>query len=502
DKYNVKLEGYDDFYKWSIDNLCDFWAEMWDFVGIISSERFHTVVDLEVPMYKARWYEGAKLNYAENLLKHRDDRIALVQDGEDSIPKTVTFAEMYENSKLYAAAFRKFGLKKGDIVAAYMPNRIEAVFAMHAVTSIGAIWTGALPLLAGNPVLNRFKQVKPRVLVTKDRFLHEGEEIRMLPNVKILADGLESLEKVLIVPTNPDSRPDISGIRNSCFVDEFLKMGIEADGSVPPMQFEQVSFSHPVLISYTSGTTGQPKAIVHGCGILMAVTNSFSINYDTTMDETWLSISPVGWASWSLIATLHFIGHSVVLFEGAPFLLSPTHVWDLIHKHKISHIFFPASIIDEYQKRGYAPTEDHDLSSLKLLLAGGSVVKPRNFDYMKEILKDVLFANSYGCTEVMGVCLTMEMSLPMYKGEINAPSLGIDVDVVDDSGKSVLGEVGDIVLPKPIPGLALGLWGDKDGSAFREKYFPNTMEYLQWVIMEYAILSRKIGLFVVEVTKR
>ncbi|GIY36260.1 acetoacetyl-CoA synthetase [Caerostris darwini] len=471
DKYNAKLDGYEDFHKWSIGNFSDFWAEMWDFIGIISSERFHTVIDLDVPMHKARWYEGAKLNFAENLLKYRDDRIAMVQDGEDSIPKTVTFAEMYENSKLYAAAFRKFGLKKGDVVACYMSNRMEAIFAMHAVTSIGGIWTGALPLLAGNAVLSRFKQVNPRVLLTKDRFLQEGQEIKVLPNVKILADGLESLEKVLILPTNPDSRPDISGIRNSCFLDEFLKVGLDADGSVPPMQFEQVSFSHPVLISYTSGTTSQPKALIHGCGILMAVANVFGINFDTSVDDTWLSSSPVGWVSWSIISSLHFFGEALVLFEGTPFLLSPTHIWDLIDKHKISHIFFPANVIDEYQKRGYAPTRDHDLSSLKLLLAGGSVVKPRNMDYMNQILKDVSFAASYGCTELMGGCLVKEMSVPTYRGEINTPSLGVDVDVVDDSGKSVVGEVGEIVLPKPIPGLAVGLWGDKDGSAFQKKYF-------------------------------
>ncbi|GIY53515.1 acetoacetyl-CoA synthetase [Caerostris extrusa] len=352
-----------------------------------------------------------------------------------------------------------------------MSNRKEAIFAMHAVNSIGAIWTGALPLLAGNAVLNRFKQVNPRVLVTNDRFLQEGEEIDMLPNVKILADGLKSLEKILIVSTKPESRPDISGIKNSCFLDEFLKMGVYADGSVPKMEFEQVPFSHPVLISYTSGTTGQPKALIHGCGILMAVVNPFGINYDTSRDDTWLSISPVGWASWSILASLHFLGEKIILFEGAPYYLSPTFIWDMIDEHKISHVFFPASVIDEYQKRGYAPTKDHDLSSLRLVLAGGSVVKPKNYDFMNEILSDVLFGNSYGSTEVMGVCLIMEMSLPAYKGLINAKSLGVEALVVDDSGNSVMGEVGEIVLPRPSPGLTLGLWGDKDGSAFREKYF-------------------------------
>ncbi|GIY94301.1 putative phosphoenolpyruvate synthase [Caerostris extrusa] len=226
DKYNVKLDGYEDFHKWSIDNFCDFWAEMWDFIGIISSERFHT----------------GKIQFRKLSLLLRCMRTRNCM-------------------QLHSA---KFGLKKGDVVACYMSNRMEAIFAMHAVTS-------SSEQIQTSQSQDAFDQ--------KDRFLQEGQEIKMLPNVKILADGLESLEKVLIVPTNPDSRPDISGIRNSYFLDEFLEMGLDADGSVPTMQFEQVSFSHPVLISYTSGTTSQPKALIHGCGILMAVANAFSINF-------------------------------------------------------------------------------------------------------------------------------------------------------------------------------------------------------------------------------
>ncbi|GBO08253.1 Acetoacetyl-CoA synthetase, partial [Araneus ventricosus] len=213
---------------------------------------------------------------------------------EDYQYETYTFAQMYEQSKLYAAAFRKFGLKKGDIVACYMSNRKEAVFAMHAVTSIGAIWTGALPLLGSDAIVNRFKQVKPRVLLTVDRFVHDGEEIDMLSKVKTAVQGLPSVEKVLIVASKADSHSkDISGIKNSVFLEEFLKLGVEKDGSVPEMQFEQMSFSHPIIISYTSGTTGLPKAIVHGSGILMASCSSLGVTIDSNRDSVWLSVSPV-----------------------------------------------------------------------------------------------------------------------------------------------------------------------------------------------------------------
>ncbi|GFY61331.1 acetoacetyl-CoA synthetase [Trichonephila inaurata madagascariensis] len=262
-----------------------------------------------------KWFEGSKLNFAENLLRYRNDEVAIIQDGEDSEIEKFTFAQMYEEVKLYSAAFRKFGLKKGDRVA------------------------------------------------------------------------LPSLEKVIIVASKPNSySKDISAIRNSCFLNEFLKLGYEKDGSVPEIQFEQVSFSHPVTISYTSGTTGLPKAIIHGCGILMAVANAYYINFDGDR----------GWASWTINSTLFFLGHTLVLFEGSPYYLSPTHMWDLIQKHKISNIFFPSSVIDEFQKRGFVPTEKHDISSLKLVFAGGSVVKPASYDFIKEILKGITFTASYG----------------------------------------------------------------------------------------------------------
>ncbi|GBN66638.1 Acetoacetyl-CoA synthetase, partial [Araneus ventricosus] len=404
---------------------------------------------------------------------------------EDSKVETYTFSQMYEQSRLYAAAFRKFGLKEGDRVACYMSNRKEAYFAMHAVTSIGAIWTGALPLLGSEAVVNRFKQVKPRVLLTIDRFLQEGEEIDMLPKVKDIVNDLPTLEKVLIVASNPDSyTKDISCIKNSCFFDEFLKLGVEKDGSIPPMKFEQVSFSHPVIINYTSGTTGLPKPVVHGTGALMSVSNCFFINFDTDRDSVWLSVSPVGWASWIIFAALHFLGQTLVLYEGAPYYLTPTHMWDLLDKHRVSHLFVPASVVDELQKRGYIPTEKHDLSSLKFTLAGASVVKSNNYDFMKKILPHVLFANSYGCTEAMGVCLAMETSLPAFKTEINAPCLGTSMEVFDESSNPVVGELGEIVISKPLPNLCLGLWGDEDGSIFREKYFSKYKGKLYSIILK------------------
>ncbi|GIY45100.1 hypothetical protein CDAR_298262 [Caerostris darwini] len=477
DKYQIKLAGYWDLHDWSVNHLCEFWTEIWDFFGFISSKKFHRVINLSIPMSEGpKWFEGAELNYAENLLRYRDDHVALIVAGEDRETETVTYKQMYDEAKLYAAAFRKFGLKKGDVAVCFMSNRKEAFFAMQATTSIGAIWTGALPLLGAQAVLSRFQQVSPKILITVDRFPNQGKEIEMLPKVKEIVDGLPSLEKVLIVASKPDSHlRDISDINKSCFLDDFLKLGYEEDGSVKDIIFEQVSFSHPIVISYTSGTTGLPKALVHGAGVLMAVVNAFSLNIDCDRNSVLLSVSPVGWATWTMFSSLHFTGQTVVIFEGVPFFLSQTYLWDMVDKYKISHVLFPTSAVDELQKRNCVPT-NHTLDSLKYTVAVGSVVKHQNFEFMYQILKDVMFVSTFGCTETMGACITSDTTLPVYKGEITCPCLGIALETVDESENAVFGEMGDIVIAKPVPFLPVGLWGDTNGSLYKEKYFPNGSE--------------------------
>ncbi|GBM46102.1 Acetoacetyl-CoA synthetase [Araneus ventricosus] len=474
EKYNTKFNNYWEFHKWTTDHLAEFWSEFWDFVGIVHSKRFDEVIDCSVPMSDfPEWFKGAKLNYAENLLKFRDNRTAIIEAGEDKDPRYITFAEMYEESRLYAAAFRKFGIKKGDVVACYVSNRPEALFAMHATTSIGAIWTGALPLFGAQAVLYRMKQVNPRILLTIDRFPNDREEIDMLPKVKEVVNNLPSLEKVLIIPSKKESKlKDISDIRNSCFLDDFLKLGLDENGAVPEMEFEQVSFSHPVFINFTSGTTGLPKAMMHGSGALMPTAKDFWLQMDSDRDSIWFSMSPVGWVSWNMTCALHFCGIGVLLYEGVPYYLSPTYFWDLVDKHKLTHLFLPANVTDDLEKFGYIPTEKHDLSNLKAAMAGGSIVKPQAYDFFYNIVKkDIFFCATYGSTEVVGTCISMEKSVPIYRGESPVAALAVDMQCVNEEGKPIEGEYGELIIGKPAPFLLLGLWGDSDGSRARKSYY-------------------------------
>ncbi|GIY27651.1 acetoacetyl-CoA synthetase [Caerostris darwini] len=474
EKYGKKFNNYCEFHKWTIENLAEFWTEFWDFVGVIFSKKFDQVIDLSVPMADSpEWFRGSRLNFAENLLKYRDNRVALILAGEDKETKEITFAEMYKEACLYTAAFRKFGIKKGDIVACYTSNREEPMFAMHATTSIGAIWTGALPLLGAQAVLNRLKQVNPKILLTIDRFSNNRQEIDMLSKIKEIVDNLPSVEKVLIIPSKADSKlRDISNIRNSCFLDDFLKLGVDETGSVPEIEFEQVSFSHPVFINFTSGTTGLPKAMIHGCGALMPTAKDFWLQLDCTRDNTWFSMSPVGWVSWNMCCALSFAGISLLLFEGVPYFLSPTYFWDIVEKHKITDLFLPANISDDLEKYGYLPRKEHTLKHLKNCTAGGSIVKPRAYDFFyNTIKKDILFGSTYGCTEIVGMCLFVDPTVPVYRGETPIPTLGMDIQCVDESGKPVEGEYGELIVAKPSPVLLLGLWGDEDGSLRRKSYY-------------------------------
>ncbi|GFY45492.1 acetoacetyl-CoA synthetase [Trichonephila inaurata madagascariensis] len=465
EKYSVKLSGYGDLHKWSIENLCEFWTEFWNFLGVISSKYFEKVVDLNIPMSDfPKWFEGAKLNYAENLLKYRDDRLALIVDGEETEFKTYTFSEMYEETRLYAAAFRKFGLKKGDIVVCHMSNRKEAVFATQAVISIGAIWVAALPMLGTQAVLDRFQQLNPQVLLSEDGYRLEGRDVDMLPKLAEIVEGLPSLKKTLIVKSNPKSHSkDISN--------DFLKMGVEDNGSIPPMRFEQVSVSHPITIIYTSGSTGLPKGIMHGSSILMAMANCLLMNFDADRDSRWLSVIPAGTPVWPAHLTAHFLGQALVLYEGSPFLLSPTYFWDLVEKQKISHVIMFPDVFDDMEKRNYVPTKEHDLSSLKLLITVGTVTKLKTYDFLLKVVKNSVVSSVYGCTELMQPAVLKEMTLPTYKGEINTAPLGVSIQVLDNDGKAVVGEIGEIAVTKPIPNLPIGLWNDKDDSMYREKYF-------------------------------
>ncbi|GFY60119.1 acetoacetyl-CoA synthetase [Trichonephila inaurata madagascariensis] len=473
DKYGVKFETYWDFHEWSIKNYSQFWEEIWKFYGVISSKPYtqpsrrkgDRIIDVE-------WFPGAELNYAENILRYRDDGVALICVDEDGNEDNVTFAQMFEEVQLYAAAFKRIGLQKGDRVACYMSNRREAIYAILAAASIGAMFGGPLPFYGAKAVAAIMDIMKPKFLITVDRFQFNKDEIDILERLPEIVNGHECIEKVIIIPTKEESKlKDIGAVNNSCFLDDFLSGGKNADGSVPDLVFEQFPFDHPVFINFTSGTTGLPKGLVHSAGTFLPLLRDFGLHNNLDRTTVTLAMQPVGWNLWNLYVGNLMLGSSLFLYDGLPCFLSKTAFWDIMDKYKVTFAFIVTSIIDTFEKEEIVPAPDCKLEHLKMIAVGASPVKLQNVDFILQKVKpDVFVGCLYGATEVIGVFSGFDYNTPVYSSQIQCPALGVDIRIFDDEGNSILGKSGELVIATPTPSLPVCVWNDEGDAKMQETY--------------------------------
>jgi acetoacetyl-CoA synthetase len=458
---------YDELYRWSVTHIPAFWAAMWEFGGVITSRPYDRVVDDLTRMPGARWFEGARLNFAENLLRFRDERTAIVFKGEGRETARLSYRELYLRVARLAHTLRQAGVTAGDRVAAFMPNLPETVIAMLAATSLGAVWSSCSPDFGSRGVLERFGQIKPKVLFTVDGYRYGGKDHDSLERVREIAAALPNLERVVVVPYLHEE-PLIALIPNAVHYDGF----VSGEG-VKEMEFVQLPGDHPLYIMYSSGTTGPPKCMVQSAaGILAHHLKELMLHTDLTRDDTIIYLTTCGWMMWNWLISALAVGATIVLYEGHPLHPDPGALWRLAEDERITVFGTSARYISSLEQAGARPGRECDLSSLRAVLSTGSPLAADGFRYVyREIKGDIQLASISGGTDLNG-CFALGNPLgPVYPGELQCRGLGMRVEVYDDAGRPVTGEPGELVCTAPFPSMPLHFWNDPDGSAYRRAYF-------------------------------
>ena len=466
-KYGQEFKSYEALYNWSIKDLSQFWATVWEFVGVRCSKPYDTVLTDRDDMLKAKWFEGAKLNFAENLFRFRDDKAALVFKGETQEPVRITFGGLYDQVARLSWSLRDVGVTKEDRIAAFMPNRIETVVAMLAATSIGATWSSCSPDFGIKGVVDRFGQIQPKVLFTANGYFYNGKKVDSLGRVGEIIKQIPSIQKVVVVPYT-EKYPDINGIPKAVFYQKFLSPQSGLD-----LEFEQVPSDHPLYIMYSSGTTGLPKCLVQGtAGILINQLKELKLHTDVKREDTIFYFTTCGWMMWNWLISTLSLGATVVLYDGSPFYPNPEALWKLAQDEKITVFGTSAKYLAALEKAGSKPGRTYDLSPLRAVLSTGSPLSEESFEYTyRDIKPDLQLASISGGTDLNG-CFALGNPIgPVYRGELQCRGLGMKVEAFNVQGRSVINEQGELVCTAPFPSQPLYFWNDKGNSKYRAAYF-------------------------------
>jgi acetoacetyl-CoA synthetase len=479
-----------ELWRWSVENAPAFWQEVWELGAVKVSRPATAVLENPQAMPGAKWFPGATLNFAENLLRRADERPAIVFRGEDGSRRELSWQELSRQVAALAAAMKADGVGVGDRVAGYLPNIPETVIAMLAATSLGAIWSSTSPDFGVQGVLDRFGQIEPKLLVTVDGYRYAGKEIDIRDKVAEVAGTLPSLVRTVIVPFL-DPMATIGPVTHAVMLDEYTA-GHESE----PLAFAPVPFDHPLYILYSSGTTGAPKAIVHGAGgTLLQHIKEHRLHTDLRPGERLFYFTTCGWMMWNWLVTALASEVTLVLFDGSPFHPSGNVLWDIAQAEKVEVFGTSAKYIDACKKAGLRPKETHDLSALRAILSTGSPLLPESFDYVYQAIKaDLQLASISGGTDIVSCFVLGNPAGPVWQGEIQMRGLGLAVEVWDDDGRPLVGEKGELVCTKPFPSMPVAFWNDPDGSRYRKSYFERFPGV--WNHGDYAELTEHGGVII------
>ncbi|WP_205849147.1 acetoacetate--CoA ligase [Natronospirillum operosum] len=487
--HGLSLTTYDDLYAWSVRHSESFWSCFWDYAGIQTAQKGDTVLIDGDRMPGARWFPEARLNFAENLLRYRDERPALVFRDEEGHGLTLTYAELYTEVARLAHALRTHGIVSGDRVSGFMPNMAETVIAMLASASIGAIWSSCSPDFGIQGVVDRFGQVRPRILITADGYRYNGKQLDCLQRVREIAQEIPGIERILVVPYQ-NRRPDLTGLPQAVLWPEFT------DNDAREIEFEPLPFDHPLYIMYSSGTTGVPKCIVHsGGGTLIQHLKEHMLHADLDRDDVLFYYTTCGWMMWNWLVSGLAVGCTVVLYDGSPMAPKVDSLWDMAEEEGVSVFGTSAKYIAALEKGGARPGSTHDVRRLRAVLSTGSPLAPESFDYVyREIKQDLLLGSISGGTDIVS-CFALSCPIrPVYSGELQCRGLGMAVDIFDDDGHPVRGEKGELVCTRPFPSMPIYFWDDPENEKYRGAYFEKFDNI--WAHGDYGEITPRDGVII------
>ncbi len=483
---------YPSLYRWSVDQPAAFWGEVWSFCGIVASRPAERVVEgLErlpgVRPAGVTWFPGARLNFAENMLRYRDQRPALVFWNEDGRQGEYSYAELHDAVSSLARALRRLGVGAGDRVAGFMPNLPHAVVAMLAATSLGAVWSSCSPDFGVKGVLDRFGQISPRVLFTADGYRFGGKVFDSLGRVRRVLEAIPAIEQVIVVPYL-ESSPDVGFSDRAVTWNDFVADapgGQTAPGEAGAIEFAQLPFDHPLYIMYSSGTTGLPKCMVHGAGgTLIQHLKELMLHTDVKRDDRVFYFTTCGWMMWNWLVSSLGVGATVLLYDGSPMKPSADVLFDFAEQERMTIFGTSAKYLSLVEKQGVRPRQSHDLSALRSILSTGSPLAPESYDFVYRQIKDDLCLSSIsGGTDLISCFALGNAIAPVYRGELQTRGLGMKVEVFDRAGESVTGEKGELVCTAPFPSMPIEFWNDPGGEKYHRAYFahyPGVWRHGDW----------------------
>ncbi|MGL1832844.1 acetoacetate--CoA ligase [Rhodocyclaceae bacterium SMB388] len=466
-RHAITLPDYAALHAWSVDQPEAFWRAVWEDGGVLGEAGDSVLVDGD-RMPGARWFPQARLNFAQNLLRSRDDSDALVFWGEDKVKNRLSHGELYREVARFAAALREMGISPGDRVAAWMPNMPETIVAMLAAASIGAIFTSASPDFGVQGVLDRFGQTEPKLLIAADGYWYNGKVVDCMAKIGEAVAQLPSLKRVVVVPYVHKSH-DLSGITHARMLADFVAPHHDRT----EIAFEPLPFDHPLYIMYSSGTTGVPKCIVHCAGgALLQHLKEHRLHSDVKPGDRVFYFTTCGWMMWNWLVSGLATGATLLLYDGSPFIGKGTILFDYADAERMTHFGTSAKFIDAIAKIDLKPRQSHRLDALRAMMSTGSPLVPEGFDYVyREIKSDLCLASISGGTDIISCFVLGNPALPVWRGEIQCKGLGMAVDVFDDEGQPVRREKGELVCTRPFPVMPIGFWNDADGSKYHAAYF-------------------------------